>query len=97
MKPERASKLSVSTATAFSQSAFRFMGYHGCFNPRLVLQVFFVVVVFSFLRNKAYVLQKRNTKLSFVSPHLKDLGLSFFQTDRSSVATPGEERRKESC
>lgn len=96
MKPERASKLSVSIATAFSQSAFRFVGYHGCFNSRLVLQVFVVVVVvFSFLRNKAYVLQKRNTKLSFISPHLKDLGLSFFQTDHSSVAIPGEERRKE--
>lgn len=79
VKPERASKLSVSKAAAFPQGAFGFMGYHGCFNSRLVLKVFFVVVVF--LRNKAYGLQKRNTKVSFVSPHLKDLW-AVFLSDR---------------
>ena len=82
MKPVRASKLSASKA--FPQSAFRFMRSHGCFNSRLGL-----------LRFYQSMYQKRNTKLTFVSSHLKDFELSLFQRNPSSIATAGEERGKE--
>lgn len=82
MKPGKASKLSASKAPAFPQP--KRLSIHG--ESRLLS---FKAVAPEFC-TEAHVLQKRNTKLSSVSPHLKDL----WAESLSLTAIQGEERRE---